>query len=384
MEESPTSPEQDQPERSMRIQHIIALSFYINEKDKNITKNILAADGPKLSAGASLQLQLIPAIRSAQDLGLKPAALSLHSPIRAGESLKKQKCICLVGKMSSNSEDLVKKMINANLPFIKELKSIDCPIIVQYSDNIFEEKNILSDFYSELFLLADRVVYPSNALRILTADHVPNKCGTVVIPDPWQLRSSHMSRYLNAKQECKIIWFGSAKNTPYLINCLANLLRNAPKNCCFELTILGLKISHDIIKEHIKSHITAIPSNWKIRMVTWNHLDQPQQLEQEISRAHIALIPSDPNDPRKAGVSHNRLVDAVRGGCVPIASPMESYLELKDVALLGTDMASLLTQAIQSYEQLSEKIDQKKDAILERFSPEINQQAWKKLLEDVI
>ena len=37
--------------------------------------------------------------------------------------------------------------------------------------------------------------------------------------------------------------------------------------------------------------------------------------------------PIKPNDALKVGVSHNRLVDSVRSGCVPVASEMPSYLE---------------------------------------------------------
>ena len=39
--------------------------------------------------------------------------------------------------------------------------------------------------------------------------------------------------------------------------------------------------------------------------------------------------------PLKAGVSHNRLVDSIHGGWVTIPSPIKSYLELSDLALLA-------------------------------------------------
>jgi len=384
MGECIAEPGQHQGAQSMSIKHLIALGFYESEKNKNITDQILAEDGPKLSGGASLKLQLIPAIRSAQKLGLKPAALSLHSPIHASESFKQKRCICLIGKMSSNREDLVKIMIRANLPFIRELKELNCPILIQYSDNILSEKNILSEFYAEIFKMANAIIYPSSALMRLNKDKAPEQCKTTVIRDPWQLESLQTPRSLKAKQECKIVWYGSAKNTKYLLKCLPKLLLNSPKNRAFELTILGLKISHDLIKNFIQQQSLKVPSNWNIRMVTWNHSRQPQQLEEEITRAHIALIPSDPTDPLKAGVSHNRLVDALRGGCIPIASPMDSYLELGDIALLGNEMDLLLKEAIDSYDSLSSKIIEKRDELLKEFDPESNKQAWTQLLRDVI
>ena len=366
------------------IKNLIALSFYATSKNKNVINQILAENGPKASGGASLKLQLIPAIRSAQNLGLKPAALSLHSPIHAGEKFERDRCICLIGKMSSNNEELVKTMIRANLPFIIELKKMNCPIVVQYSDNILSEKNILSDFYSELFAMANYIIYPSNTLKRLCADSVPKQCKTAVIPDPWQFETSHEPRELKDDSECKIIWFGSAKNTQYLLKCLQKIFDSSSHNRRFELTILGVEFSHEQVKEKLSTNKLKIPSNWNIRMVVWNHSRQPQQLEEEITRAHIALIPSDPTDPLKSGVSHNRLVDALRGGCIPIASPMDSYLELKDIALLGNEMDILLTEAIRSYKKLTKNIVLRRDTMLERFSPDLNQQAWSRLFKDII
>ena len=75
----------------MNITHLLALGFYGGQKNKIITDELLSADGPQLRGGASVKMQLIPAIRSAQNLGLKAAVLSLHKPIRADESFTQRK-----------------------------------------------------------------------------------------------------------------------------------------------------------------------------------------------------------------------------------------------------------------------------------------------------
>ena len=76
------------------------------------------------------------------------------------------------------------------------------------------------------------------------------------------------------------------------------------------------------------------------------------QLEREIARAQISILPSDARDPLKFGVSHNRLVDSIRGGCVTIASPMGSYLELEELALLGNNFGELLNNAVENYRKI--------------------------------
>ena len=117
--------------------------------------------------------------------------------------------------------------------------------------------------------------------------------------------------------------------------------------------------------------------NWRVKFIIWDEKFKISQLEEEISKANISIIPSDPNDPIKSGVSHNRLVDSVRGGCITIASPMESYKELDGLALLGDNFGELLSKAIGDYERLRVQLENDRDQKLRLFSPEYNLRAWK-------
>jgi hypothetical protein len=45
---------------------------------------------------------------------------------------------------------------------------------------------------------------------------------------------------------------------------------------------------------------------------------------------NVCVIPSDPKDPRKAGVSSNRLISALSLGLPTAASYVESYLEFSE------------------------------------------------------
>jgi hypothetical protein len=118
--------------------------------------------------------------------------------------------------------------------------------------------------------------------------------------------------------------------------------------------------------------------------VPWNVRNQPNQLESEIKRAHIAIIPSDPNDLRKAGISHNRLVDAVRGGCIAIASPMESYKELEKISILGNNFAELLDTVLEKYEDYCQNLIRHREELIRKFSPEQNILAWTNFWEKII
>lgn len=100
----------------------------------------------------------------------------------------------------------------------------------------------------------------------------------------------------------------------------------------------------------------------------------------EISQAHVTLIPSDPRDSLKQGVSHNRLVDSFRGGCIPIASPMASYVELSSIALLADDFVPILNGIEANYNRIIAKHDAQRDQLLARFSPQTNQRKWEEAI----
>lgn len=196
-----------------------------------------------------------------------------------------------------------------------------------------------------------------------------------VIHDPWQISKPYTPRQLNEGETMRAIWFGSNKNVDYLINCLPELLKNwkSERNC--ELTILGQNYALSKVKNAV-SNIKGSFSKWKLRLVPWRIDKQPLQLESEITRAHIAIIPSDPQDPLKSGVSHNRLVDSVRGGCITIASPMESYKEINGIALLDDNISTLLNNSEKHYSELSRTLFEHREDKLLQFSPEKNTKEW--------
>ena len=104
---------------------------------------------------------------------------------------------------------------------------------------------------------------------------------------------------------------------------------------------------------------------------------QPQQLSEELRQAHFTLIPSDPYDKDKIGISHNRFVDAVRGGTIPITSPMPSYLELKDLGLIGNNFERVFSHAAKNYSNLIKKYEVARNSMISSFSPENNLKEWK-------
>ena len=351
---------------------LITLAFFI-DKTGEITDSFLS---PKsLGSMASARIQVIPALTSAKTLGIQSKVISLDSANPEDFFELGNAEYCLLGKMSANTIEKARQMIVANLAAVFRLKNKGCKIITLYCDNLFHPNNILSDFYSDIFCISDHIVFPCEALRETTLQYVKPRTTTHIIHDPWQISKQYTPRELGKEQIIKLIWFGSNKNIDYLLRALPDILSNCDSSRTYELTILATKFSfnklHKLIEKLKPNH-----KNWYLRLVEWNIKDQPRQLESEITRAHISFIPSDPTDPLKAGVSHNRLVDSLRGGCITVASPLQSYEELSELCLLGNNFSSLINKAIQDYENYCSRLTSKSKNLLIKFSPESNSKAW--------
>ena len=90
-----------------------------------------------------------------------------------------------------------------------------------------------------------------------------------------------------------------------------------------------------------------------------------------IAKPHF-VASVDPNNTNKAFASHNRML-MYYAGCITIASPIKSYLELSKIALVGQNIVELLHVADEQRERLSIKysIQRKDGSIFAKTKPTI-------------
>lgn len=360
---------------------VTVLSFAVDYAGES-TREIL--NNTNQGSMASVRIQLKPAMEALNELKYTARVFSLHSEYPEHLDLITPSKACLIGKMSANTKEKSQSMAMANLAAITRLKNQGAKIIVQHSDNMFHRKDVMTWFYQDIFKIADHIIFPSNSLKKISEKYMNQNTSSSVISDPWQLISNHEPLKGNPKDGLKLIWFGSNKNICYLLKILPKLLIITPASSKHELTILAQPWALKKTQTFIKSLGKINWPGWRIRLVVWLLDNQPEQLEKELSRAHIALIPSDPTDPLKAGVSHNRLVDSIRGGCVSLASPMESYKELSEASIIGDDLPELFKQTTENYAQQCDLLIKNREKLLSQFNPAINRSNWVKFWKSVI
>ena len=364
---------------SAKKQLLTALAYVIDAKG-DVTDKL--SDPSKLGSVASARLQLLPAIRAANHLGINHKILSLHASQPEDLELIKSSQITLIGKLSANSIEGARDMALANIAAVSRLKRLGSKIILQYCDNAFYREDRISELYKDIFQMTDYVVYPCEALKQITKKYIGKETRSYIIPDPWQITQPLKPREI-VSNKVKIIWYGSNKNIIYLQRELQNLISNSSPNYSYELTVLTAQYALEEIKKTIGT-LKASKSRWVFRLVPWQLKSQPTQLEHEIKNSHIAIIPSDPSDPLKAGVSHNRIVDACRGGCIAIANPMQSYKDLSDITLLGDNMTTLLNEVTHNYPKYCQNLTNKREELLKKFDPRANHLSWLNFWRDCL
>lgn len=156
-------------------------------------------------------------------------------------------------------------------------------------------------------------------------------------------RPSGMSRWAQAllpskgARRLKFAWYGNLVNWPAMqrwAQQLAPLAATQP----FVLWIVTQPAAP--IAQFVEAFNAQHGPGALAELMPWDEETQWQT----VSDADIVLIPSDPDDPKKAVKTSNRLSDALNAGRYVIASPLPSYAPYNDVAAL-TDEPSAAVEA---------------------------------------
>ena len=326
---------------------------------------------------ASTRLQIQPALKAALSISKRSHAISLLTDtFSLIEDLGNPRA-CIFSKIGNDHPTPQNTSITISLAIAARMKARGIPIVTLYSDNHISNNTWAGNLYRDILTLSDSIIYPSLGLQKQANLAIKINAQEHIIEDLCCIEEKDFKR-IRANETIKVIWFGHSSNLKYLIKHLPDLLKTETQQK-IQLSILT---SRQLLKQ-LKSLLLQIPTpkNWDYRLIGWENFNQPAQLQSELSDAHICWIPSDHTDRRKAGASHNRLVDAVNAGCITIASPLPSYKELADVALIGYDYASKMLEAINSNTLLIDKFNKNRKTTLSRFQPQNNEKKWTEILK---
>jgi hypothetical protein len=201
--------------------------------------------------------------------------------------------------------------------------------------------------------------------------------GVHVVEDAWESPRTNAPQFAPGAR-LRLLWFGNAGVMTFghlraalaeLVQGLADLPLHFTMVAAEQRAELASELAEVLRRAHADLEFRFVP--WSLE-ATWQAIDE----------CDVVALPRDTEGSWSRGKSHNRLVEAIRGGRFAVASPIASYRELDAYAWVDGDLAGGVRWALANPSQAEARIRGGQAAIAARFSPEAVGARWKALLLD--
>jgi len=284
------------------------------------------------------------------------------STVSFGETIPETSNIILFGKIGT--KDIEKKQ-KLWLNQMKSAKNKNIKIFLDYTDHHLGFKSEMRSFYESALKITDYIITPSDHLKILLNNYFSKEI--FVIPDP--LEVPVLSPKISKTNG--ILWFGHASNIEYLIN----FLEEFPKTHeVFKLIV----VSNDAGLNILASHRFQKKIRFKVSLQKWSL----KALIEASKISDICIIPSDRNDPKKSGVSSNRLITSLALGLPTVAEIMPSYAEFSRYFFNIRSNSVFETMSNSSSSEFRKLISEAQQKIIPKFLPRVIAQQWIELFKN--
>jgi hypothetical protein len=242
---------------------------------------------------------------------------------------------------------------------IEQQKKMGKKIILDYTDDHLNFESTITSFYERSLPYLDAAITSSPFLADKLKQKI--KCFSEIIPDAIEVPIFKPKIKENVSRN--IFWFGHATNINYLIKFISEWRNLKHKTTLFILTNKqGL-----VIFSQTKFNIDK---NLSIQLGLWS-------IEAMIGTSKICdliIIPSDQSDPKKLGVSSNRLITALALGLPTAAGATDSYKEYNQYF---TDIDSeKLLELIDNPDKFHNQVLEAQDKIIPQFTKEVIGNKW--------
>ncbi len=278
-----------------------------------------------------------------------------------GENVFEDPDLILVGKIGAHDID---QRTTDWIRKLQKAKRKNCKILVDYTDNHLGFDSPMGPFYSSALQLADHFVTPGTFLSDQLA--AKSKQPITLIPDPIEVPILPV-KIEKTNTPLRALWFGHRTNIPYLVNFIESKITT---NDTLEVIIL----SDESALNALRGHQFRTSAKISLRLAPWS----VKNLTSASHFSDICIIPSDPNDPRKAGASSNRLITALALGLPTAVDLLPSYTDFSDFVV---EIQSIKFNAfLRNPEIMNNKTETAQREIVPRFFPTAIGQRWVDLI----
>jgi glycosyltransferase involved in cell wall biosynthesis len=232
-------------------------------------------------------------------------------------------------------------------------------------------KGDASDHLHRMVLHADSVVTVSSALRN-TILQMAGK-DSVIVGDPYE-GPRGTPRWSPDARRLKALWFGYGWNIVGLMRALPSLLE-AAKDFPTDLRIVTSGVEG--IERYCEKFNRNSGHALALQYVNWSSGETWSSL----AATDFVVIPALLDEQWTLAKSSNRIVEALWSGRFVVSHPIPSYLEFKDWAWIGGELADGVRWMMQNATLIPGRIAAAQEYIASAYSPDSIATQWERILE---
>lgn len=282
----------------------------------------------------------------------------------------------VLGKLTTRQVATLKRELDRLLDWIAR-RARSVPIFADLSDDYAAHapglrEPFLAEYQRRLAEHCTLVV-PCEALRDALAPWA--RRGIAVIEDPYESAAARPVRAAHSTP-LRLGWFGNLGelNVGLLTReCRALALDGAGQEMHFQLVTADA--SRPLVERVARAVVEASP-RCAVTFTAWSLA----ATRAAIDASDFVLLPQDHESAWGRVKSHNRLVEAIRGGRLALASPIPAYQELAEYAWVGDTLPAGLRWARDHPDAAARRVAAGQVYVETRFSPRAVGQRWAKAL----
>lgn len=252
---------------------------------------------------------------------------------------------------------------------LKQLRAHGVKTLFDLSDDRFFLKKGVH--LQRMIEQADAVVAASPMLQQIVKQNA-NK-GAQLVGDPFE-GPQGKPQWLPTGSRLKGLWFGHPSNLDSLRQALPALL-SAGKRSPIDLRIVTERI--DGIERECKDFNSRHRQALSLRFAEWSVAETWNSL----AGTDFVVIPSRPEERWALAKSPNRAIESLWAGRFVVGHPIPSYLEFKEWAWLGDDLAEGVAWMVDNGPLIVNRLRAAQQYIAAQYSPQRIALEWERVLE---
>ncbi len=228
-----------------------------------------------------------------------------------------------------------------------------------------------SEHLHRMVLAAENVVTVSSTLRQTILQHTGKD--SAIVGDPYE-GPRGTPRWSPDGVRLKALWFGHGWNIQGLMKALPQLAE-AGRQFPMDLRIVTAGVEG--IERYCEKFNRNSAAALALHYASWSS----EETWRSLAATDIVLIPALPDEQWTLAKSPNRIIEALWSGRFVAAHPIPSYLEFRDSAWIGADLAEGIAWVMHNQESIVGRIAAAQDHIAAAYSPASIAAQWEQILE---